>query len=81
MANGTCATHCLFLSIKYKYPQISKIYVPNNSYVAAWNSALMVYNIEQIEVIKMNKETWNIETDEQYIQTLDTNLIYASALF
>ena len=73
LANGTCATHCLFLSIKYKYPEIKKIYVPNNAYVAAWNSVLMVYNIEQIEVMKMNSSTWNIETDETYIQSLDKN--------
>jgi perosamine synthetase len=73
LSNGTCATHCLFLAIKYKYPKIKKIYVPNNAYVAAWNSALMVYNIEQLEVMKMNLDTWNIETDESYIQTLDKN--------
>jgi perosamine synthetase len=71
LSNGTCATHCLFLSIKYKYPKITKIYVPNNAYVAAWNSTLMVYNIEQIEVMKMNLDTWNIETDEDYIKSLD----------
>lgn len=73
LSNGTCATHCLFLAIKYKYPEIKKIYVPNNAYVAAWNSALMAYNIEQLEVMKMNLDTWNIETDEKYIQTLDNN--------
>lgn len=73
LSNGTCATHCLFLAIKYKYPKIKKIYVPNNAYIAAWNSALMVYNIEQLEVMKMNLDTWNIETDESYIQTLDKN--------
>lgn len=73
LSNGTCATHCLFLSIKYKYPDIIKVYVPNNAYVAAWNSVLMVYNIKQIEVMKMNLETWNIETDETYINTLDKN--------
>ena len=33
----------------------------------------MVYNIEQLEVMKMNLDTWNIETDEKYIQTLDKN--------
>jgi len=33
----------------------------------------MVYNIEQLEVMKMNLDTWNIETDENYIQTLDKN--------
>lgn len=73
MSNGTCSTHCLFLSIKYKYPNIKKIYVPNNSYVAAWNSSLMVYNIDQLEVMKMNLNTWNIETDEEYIKSLDIN--------
>jgi perosamine synthetase len=73
MSNGTCATHCLFLAIKYKYPEIKKIYVPNNAYVAAWNSALMVYNAQELEVMKMNLDTWNIETDENYIQTLDKN--------
>jgi perosamine synthetase len=73
MANGTCATHCLFLSIKFKYPEIRKIYVPNNAYVAAWNCALMEYKIDDIEVMKMNIDTWNIETNEEYIKTLDTN--------
>lgn len=73
LSNGTCATHCLFLSIKYKYPNIQTIYVPNNAYVAAWNSALMVYNIDQLKVMKMNIDTWNIETDEQCILTLDAN--------
>jgi len=73
LANGTCATHCLFLSIKYKHPEITKIYVPNNAYVAAWNSALMVYKMNQLEVMKMNSETWNIETNEDYIKSLDIN--------
>jgi perosamine synthetase len=73
MANGTCATHCLFLAIKFKHPEIKKIYVPNNAYVAAWNTALMVYSIEQVEVIKMDMKTWNINTDEEYIKTLDSN--------
>jgi len=73
MANGTCATHCLFLSIQYKYPTINKIYVPNNAYIAAWNSMLMCYNISQLSVMKMDMNTWNINTDEEYIKTLDTN--------
>jgi len=73
MANGTCTTHCLFLSLKFKYPNINKIYVPNNSYIAAWNSALMEYNINQLEVMKMNIDTWNIFTNEEYINSLDKN--------
>jgi perosamine synthetase len=73
LSNGTCATHCLFLAIQYKHPEIIKIYVPNNAYVAAWNSALMVYKINQLEVMKMNINTWNIETNEEYFKTLDAN--------
>lgn len=73
MANGTCATHCLFLAVKHKYPHINKVYVPNNCYVAAWNSVLMVYNKNNIEVMKMDINTWNICVDEEYIKTLDIN--------
>jgi perosamine synthetase len=73
MANGTCATHCLFISIKFKYPNINKIYVPNNAYVAAWNAALMEYQYEQLEVMKMDINKWNINTNKEYIETLDTN--------
>ena len=73
MSNGTCATHCLFLSIKFKYPYIHKIYVPNNAYVAAYNTALMSYDITQLEVMKMDIDTWNINTDTEYIQSLDSN--------
>lgn len=73
MSNGTCATHCLFLTLKYKYPNIDKIYVPNNCYIAAWNAALMVYNIDKLEVMKMSNDTWNVMTNEEYIRTLDKN--------
>ena len=73
MSNGTCATHCLFLSLKYKYPTIIKIYMPNNVYIAAWNAALMVYNMSNLELMKMNLDTWNINTDDEYIMSLETN--------
>ena len=63
MANGTCATHCLFLALKYKHPTIDTIYVPNNAYVAAWNAALMTYEQSQLRVMKMDENTWNINTD------------------
>jgi perosamine synthetase len=71
MANGTCATHCLFLALKYKHPTINTIYVPNNAYVAAWNAALMTYEQSQLRVMKMDEHTWNIDTDE--ITTLQSN--------
>lgn len=71
--SGTSATHCLFIALKYKYPNINKIYVPNNVYVAAWNCALMEYNETELEVMKMDNNTWNICTDTEYIMNLDKN--------
>ena len=71
MANGTCATHCMVLSLKYKHPNVQTVFVSNNSYVAAWNSVLSEYNINQIRVMKMNIDTWNISTDAEYINSLD----------
>ena len=34
-------------------------------------SLLMVYSIEQIEVMNMDIHTWNVNIDEEYINTLD----------
>ena len=64
MSSGTTATHCLFIALKYKYPNINKIYVPNNCYVAAWNCVLMEYDYNQLSVMKMDIDTWNIDTSE-----------------
>lgn len=73
MSNGTCATHCLFLAIKYKYPDIDTIYVPNNVYIASWNAMLMEYPKESMKVMNIDRETWNIDTDSEYINSLQKN--------
>ena len=73
MSNGTVATHCLFISLKYKYPNITKIYVPNNCYVAVYNCALMEYNIENLEIMKINEDSWNMDVDEEYLMSLEQN--------
>jgi perosamine synthetase len=61
--NGTTATHLLALALKYKYPNITKIIVPNNVYVAAWNSFLFDKNYELIP-IDVDLDTWNIDIDK-----------------
>ena len=38
--NGTSACHLLSKSIKFKFPHIKNIVVPNSTYIAAWNSFL-----------------------------------------
>lgn len=59
--NGTTATHLLAVALKYKHPHINKIIVPNNVYVAAWNSFLFDKNY-QIIPIDSDLETWNFDT-------------------
>jgi perosamine synthetase len=73
MNNGTSATHCLFKAVKFKYPEIKKIYVPNNVFIAPINCALMEYNKDIIEITKTDPFTLNMDTSEEYLQTLDKN--------
>jgi perosamine synthetase len=61
--NGTTATHLLALALKYKHPNITKIIVPNNVYVAAWNSFLFDKNYELIP-IDADLDTWNFDIDK-----------------
>ena len=71
MNNGTAATHSLFVALKHFHPSIKKIYVPNNVFVACWNCALMEYSSNEIEVLQTNEETLNMETSDEYIQSLE----------
>jgi len=73
MNNGTAATHCLLLALKHQYPNIKKIYIPNNVFIAPWNCVLMEYQKENIEVMKTNPLTLNMDTSEEYIKGLEKN--------
>ena len=75
VSNGTVATHCLFLATKYFYPKSKTVYVPNNVYIAAWNSVLMEYDIDDIKVMSMDSNTLNIDTSEEKILKLEKNAI------
>jgi perosamine synthetase len=71
--NGTSATHMLYRALKYKHPNLNKIYVPNNVFVAVWNCALLEYPPEMIHVMETNPDTLNMREDEEYIKSLDNN--------
>ncbi len=66
--NGTCATHMLALGLKFKYPHIKKILVPNNVYVAAWNCFLYSGGFE-LKTLDARLDTWNI--DQRLIKDYD----------
>jgi len=59
--NGTSATHLVAKSLVVKNPEIRSVIVPNNVYVAAWNSFL--YENIDLLPIDANVETWNIDVD------------------
>jgi perosamine synthetase len=71
MNNGTAATHCLFIALKYKYPNIDTIYISNNSFIAVYNCALMEYDESNINIMKMNGI--NIDLSDDYILSLNKN--------
>jgi perosamine synthetase len=73
--NGTTATHLLSIALKYKYPNIKKIIVPNNVYVAAWNSFLFEKNYELIP-IDSDLTTWNFDVSEiERVMDTDTAIL------
>jgi perosamine synthetase len=41
--------------------------------VAAWNSVLMEYNKDLLEVLPINEKTWNMKEDEEFILSLEEN--------
>ena len=69
--NGTSATHCIVKSVKFKYPNCKKIYVPDHCYIAVYNCILYEYNEDQIEIVPIDENTWNI--DLNYIDKLEPN--------
>ena len=58
--NGTSSTYLVSKSIKFKYPYIKNIIVPNSVYCAAWNSFLYDKEFNLIPWF-VNEETWNID--------------------
>lgn len=58
MANGTCATHCLLLALKFKHPEIKKIYLPSRCYIAPWNMARLEYS--DLEAVPIDPKTMNM---------------------
>lgn len=61
--NGTCATHLVYKALKNRLPKLKNIVVPNNVYIAAWNSILFDNDNINLIPIDCNLETWCIDTN------------------
>jgi perosamine synthetase len=73
-SNGTAATHLCAIALKYRYPKIKRILVPDNVYVAAWNSFIMNPTFDLVP-IKTNIETWNIDLVDLNNKITDTDAV------
>ena len=62
-SNGTTACHLMAEALKFKYPNIKNIVVPNNVYVAAWNTFKMSTDYNLI-FVDADLETWNANYHE-----------------
>lgn len=60
--NGTSATHLVVKSMLRHRPSIEEVIVPNNCYVAAWNS--IIYERLKIIPVEADMETWNVDLDK-----------------
>src|SRR4030043_1877881 len=52
MNNGTSATHCLYVALKLKCPNLTRIYIPNGVFIAPWNTGLMEFPKETFVEMK-----------------------------
>jgi perosamine synthetase len=78
VSNGTTGMHCVSKAINYKYQHINTLIVPNNSYVAAWNTFLYDNKFKLISV-DCDIETWNYNLQELF-QLLEGCNIKTTAL-
>lgn len=59
-SNGTTATHLVSIGLRYKYPNLEALIIPNGVYVAAWNSFMMSEKY-RFCLASMDKDTWNCD--------------------
>ena len=60
--SGTAATHLLSFALRFRHPEVTSLYVPNNAYVAAWNAFLSEEPFE-LRPIDADLATWNVAED------------------
>lgn len=64
VSNGTTANHLMALGLKFKNPNITRLIVPSNVYVAAWNQFIFDSRAKfDLEFIDARMDNWNINDD------------------
>jgi perosamine synthetase len=61
VSSGTAATHLAVHALRFRHPEIETVYVPNNVYVAAWNSFHQLGH-HRLLPVDADLATWNADT-------------------
>jgi perosamine synthetase len=61
VSNGTVAGHLMARCIRRFYPGVRRFIVPNNVFVAAWNSILYEWPSSALNPLDTNLATWNAD--------------------
>jgi perosamine synthetase len=73
MSNGTVATESLLLSIKFKHPEVTDIYISDHLFISPYNCILRHFNKENIHILPVNKDTMNLEISEEILNIIKPN--------
>jgi perosamine synthetase len=73
MANGTLATESLFLSLKYKYPNITDIYISDHLFISPYNCALRHFKKENIHILPISNTTLNLDYGDEILDKIKPN--------
>lgn len=57
-SSGTAAGHLVAIALRRCRPAVTKIFVPNNVYVAAWNTLLYEYPASALHALDADSLTW-----------------------
>jgi len=57
-SSGTAAGHLTTIALRRFRPDIGRIVVPNNVYVAAWNTLLQEYSLDTLWAVDADIDTW-----------------------
>ena len=70
MSNGTAATECLLIALKYKHPEIKNIIIPDRTFISPWSAAFRIYGEESIYAIEVDPLTLNLAPDKSQLDRI-----------
>ena len=73
MSNGTVATECCLLALKFKYPHLEHIYISDYCFISPYHSALRHFDLNKIHICPIDFQTLNIDTTDEVLNKLLPN--------